>query len=136
MVVVVFTWDYSSDFFTKCEIDRENVGKIAKAIEEYETESGKEVTRISVVASPNMEYASPELKMDYSLGAYSYNCKTYNRDWSDVALINVLTGVKRERLAMTEEEFNDRFSDYESWNAFDITKQLKFEGDTLYWAKF
>ena len=136
VVVVVFTWDYSSDFFTKCEIDRENVGKIAKAIEEYETESGKEVTKISVVASPNMEYASPELKMDYSLGAYSYNCKTYNRDWSDVALINVLTGVKRERLAMTEEEFNDRFSDYESWNAFDITKQLKFEGDTLYWAKF
>ncbi|MCF0127422.1 MAG: glucosyltransferase domain-containing protein [Pseudobutyrivibrio sp.] len=136
VAVCAFTISYSSDFYKKCDMDRTNINYIISAIEDYEKGTGKEITKISVCASPNMEYASHLLKMDYSLGAYSYNCKSYNRNWSDVSMINVFTGKKYERLDMTEEEFNERFSDYESWTDFDINSQLRFEGDTLYWAKF
>ncbi|MCF0184913.1 MAG: hypothetical protein HUJ98_00300 [Bacteroidaceae bacterium] len=136
VVCMIFTGAYGQDFFLKCDIDRANVAAIESAIENYEKETGNEVTTVSVYASPNMQYTDPSLSMDYKFKAYSYNCKTYNRDWSDVSLINVLENKEYVREAMTEEEFMTRFSDFESWTEFDINKQLDFEGDTLYWAKF
>ncbi|MCF0184966.1 MAG: hypothetical protein HUJ98_00570, partial [Bacteroidaceae bacterium] len=133
---MIFTGAYGQDFFLKCDIDRNNVAAIETAIEEYEKETGNEITTVSVYASPNMQYTDPALSMEYNFDAYSYNCKTYNREWSDVSLINVLEDKDYAREAMTEEEFMARFSDFESWTEFDVKKQLDFEGDTLYWAKF
>ena len=135
LVLVYFTESYSADYYMRMAIDSQVIGTIHSEIEEYEAESGNEITKISVYHSPDMEYTSKYLINDYPFRSYSYNSKTYYRSWADVNLINVLYDENYERLVATEDEAKKYFGEAE-WTEFNPSQQLVFEGDTLYWAKY
>ena len=56
-----------------------------------------------------------------------------SRTWSDVLLINYLSGKEYIKVPMDEDVY-DMYFRGKSWETFNADEQLVFDGDTMYWA--
>lgn len=117
--------------FATNKIDQNYARDIYKQIEAYEQENGISVTRIAPVND-----AIPLWK-NHFVEYYSFNIneRSFINDWSDVALINFVSGRYFEKVPMDEAVYQAHFQNRD-WDYYDPEQQLVFSGDTLYWCKY
>lgn len=113
------------------KIDQEYAYNIYCEILRYENETGITINNISAV---NDEI--PRWKNRF-IEYYSYNVneRSYINDWSDVELINFISGKQYTEIQMDENIFNDNFKG-KNWEYYCPEEQLYFQDDTLYWCKY
>ena len=117
--------------FATNKIDQNYARDIYKQIEAYERENHILVTRIAPVND-----AIPLWK-NHFVQYYSFNMneRSFMNDWSDVTLINFVSGRHFEKVPMDEAVYQTYFQD-KDWDYYDPEGQLVFSGDTLYWCKY
>ena len=123
-------------YFNKIEIDHYNLNytdkmnslEIGKMINEYEEETGIEITKISIYQDEFPSYTYPEI---FATG--DTNLSGFAPDWSDVEMINYYNGLKLEKTEKSA-EIQKKFEG-KNWNNFD-KEQIIFEGNTIHYCKF
>lgn len=131
MVNIFYTNTAVNDFFISNKLDEFIVGQILEEIDDYEEETGESIQYIATVRAENKQNVYAEQNLSY-VGDY-YGIKMMARSWSDVSLINYLSGRNYIKVDMDENIYNTYFSG-KSWTTFNADEQLVFVGDTMYWA--
>lgn len=113
-------------------IDEEFCRQIEFQIEQYEQKTGNTIDTVVVGNDPNPDYYAYK-SVDYAI--MDTNLSTFAMTWSDVNALTYYSGRTLERRDMTEEEYEKYFGASE-WDVFCPEEQLRFEGNTMYWAKY
>lgn len=113
------------------KIDQNYAYDIYSEIKKYEQDTGIEVANIAPIKD-----VIPLWKNHY-VDYYSFNIneRAFLNDWSDVSLINYVSGRTFNKIAMDNEVFDIYFRD-KDWDYYSPDEQLVFIGDTLYWCKY
>lgn len=113
------------------KVDQEFAYCIYSEIEKYEQKSGMAVTNIATINDK-----SPMWK-NRSINYYSYNIneRAYINEWSDVTLVNFVSGKNYNKIDMDHEIYCGHFMG-KDWDYYCPDEQLYFEGNTLYWCKY
>lgn len=113
------------------KIDQEYAYNVYSEILKYEDKTGNTVTQIATV---NDEI--PMWKNRY-VEYYSYNIneRAYINQWSDVSLINFVSGNIYQKIDMDEMIYDTLFKG-KDWDYYCPEEQLYFENDTMYWCKY
>ncbi len=121
----------SVDHFSTNRLDQEYARLLETQIEKYEVQSGIEVRNIAVRTD-----TSPQWKYEpIRYMAYNVNERAYLNEWSDVTLLNYVSGRGYNKIGMPDEIYQEYFAN-KNWDAWCPEEQLVFEGDTLYWVKY
>lgn len=112
-------------------VDEEFSRQIEYQIEQYEERTGNVVDTVAVRydANPSYSYKS----VDYAI--LDTNLSAFATTWSDTYAVTYYSGKMLERRDMTEEEYNKYFGESE-WDVFCPEEQIRFEGNTMFWAKY
>lgn len=132
MSQIFFTERESSDVFIANKLDAEIAGIVQNHIEEYEAEGGQEITTIKTWAYEDSNRYDKYLLKN---SPYEFAYKNLSLDTLSVDLINFTQGTSYEKLSMTTEEYESIFKNQEM-KEFNPSKQLYFQGDTLYWVVY
>ena len=108
--------------------DKMNSLEIGKMINDYEKETGIEVTNISIYLDKSHAYTYSNI-----ITSGDMNVSGFGPDWSDVEMINYYNGLKLVRVENSE-EIKNRFAG-KDWNDFS-KEQVIFEGNTVHVCKF
>lgn len=121
----------SVDHFSTNRLDQEYAKLLEAQIEKYEAQSGIEVKNIAARTdtSPQWKYETIRYM------AYNVNERAYLNEWSDVTLLNYVSGRSYNKIGMPQEIYQKYFAD-KNWDMWCPEEQLVFEGDTLYWMKY
>lgn len=119
------------DQYISNSLDKYYMEVVYGEILEYEDETGNEITDVYVIHSVDQKYYHYS-EMHYKYMAPMYSHKMQFDTWADVELLNFVSGrnfkdhyVDNDR----QEEFFDNIAGF----AFNASKQLKFDGNSLYW---
>ncbi len=118
------------DCYIQQALDYNEAMCIQAEIKEYEKETGIEVDTIVAGKSPEPIYYSSTLHLSYGV---TYNYRIMHDFWAQTRFINYVNGETYEVAWMDETEYEEYFGT-QSWDVFNPSEQLHFEGDTLYWA--
>lgn len=113
-------------------VDEEFCRQIESEIEKYEQTTGNTVDTVAVGYDTNREYSSYK-SVEYSL--FDTNLSAFATPWSDVYSLAYYSGRSLERRDMTEEEYRKYFGESE-WSVFSPEEQIRFEGNTMFWALY
>ena len=130
-VNIFYTTTTMTDYFISNKLDEFTVAQILSRIEEYEEKTGVNVRYIGTEWAQGKQNVYAEFNLSYT-GEY-YGFKTMSRTWSDVLLINYLSGKEYIKVPMDEDVY-DMYFRGKSWETFNADEQLVFDGDTMYWA--
>lgn len=130
LVTIYYTQTCIVDTYMGQALDYSEVLCIQSEIEEYEETTGIEVKKVSWKKSPEMTYVHPLLHFQND-SIYTHRIICDAGDY----LLKYATKEDYELLWMTEEEYRKYF-DGRSWDVFNPSQQLHFEGDTLYWVVY
>jgi len=119
------------DHFINNKMDQHYALEIYDEIVSYENKSGNTVTTIYVGADSELMWVNKEVEKK----AYNVNERAYLNIWSDVNLINFVSGRQFIRKDMPEEFKREHFAD-KNWDEFLPQEQLYFENNILYWVKY
>lgn len=142
-IMVYSTQTGLQDCYIANAIDFYEAQEIQEAIEEYEAESGNEVTDIVVHRMGSIHYAYQEQHFQNVYTLYAH--RLYYDAWADVNLLNYMFGEEYNRINM-DEQYTDnteyyqsliqKYWDGKSWSHLDTDEQLVFDGNTMYWALY
>ncbi len=118
------------DCYIRQALDFDEAMCIQAEIEEYEEETGIKVETIVAGKSPQTVYVSSQLHLPYEI---TYNYRIMHDDWSQVHFLNYVNEETYKVDWMEEEEYQKYFGE-QSWDVFNASEQLCFEGNVLYWA--
>lgn len=113
-------------------VDEEFCGQIESEIEKYEQKTGNTIETVAVGYDANHEYYSYK-SVEYSL--FDTNMTAFATTWSDVYSLVYYSGRSLDRRNMTEEEYRKYFGESE-WSEFSPEEQIRFEGNTMFWALY
>lgn len=128
---IFYTETVINDFFISNKIDTFIVNQILEEIDCYEEESGVQIEYISAVRAENSKNVYAELNLSYD--AIVFGRKTISQSWSDVYLIDYLSGRDYEKAPMDEEIYDTYFRG-KTWETFNADEQLVFHDNIMYWA--
>lgn len=113
------------------KIDQEYAYDIYSELLRYENETGNNIKKIATVND-----AVPLWKNRY-VDFYSYNVneRAYINEWSDVSLIEFVSGKMFEKVEMDNDIFEQYFKG-KDWDYYCPEEQLYFKDDTMYWCKY
>lgn len=131
-VNIYYTQTAAMDFYISNKVDAQIVASVEKEIRNYEADTGNTVTTVATRLMPGARYYSNHLNLSYTI---TYSHKTLYEEWSNVELLSYFAGRKYKDIKMSDEIFEKYFSDVE-YDVYIPSKQLVFEGDTLYWLIF
>ncbi len=119
-----------TDVYMGQALDYSEAVCIESEIESYEEDTGITVNKVSWRLSTDFNYVHPLLHFQND------NLSTH-RIYDSVGgeLFNYVNGTDYEILRMTDEEYEKYFNN-KSWEVFNPSEQLYFEGDTVYWAVY
>ncbi len=120
-----------NDFFISNKIDTFMVKQILAEIDQYEEESGVKIEYISAVRAENSKNVYAELNLSYD--AIFFGRKTISQSWSDVYLIDYLSGRDYDKAPMDEDIYDTYFRG-RTWETFNADEQLVFRDNIMYWA--
>lgn len=127
------------DFFIGNALDRQIVLQVQAEIERYESQTGNKVKQIAAIHPEDGEfYYEQQFLAPYF--EYTYNHKTLYYGWSDVELLDKVTGIFYEDCSWYDtypDEYEDIVKEHfegKKWSTFVPEEQLVFVDDTLYWA--
>lgn len=117
--------------FSTNKIDQNYAHDIYSEIERYESETGVEIKNIA----PQNDMIP--LWKNHFVDYYSFNMneRAFLNEWSDVTLINYVSGRSFNRIPMDEKIFGEYFQN-KDWDYYSPEEQLVFIDDTLYWCKY
>lgn len=117
--------------FSTNKIDQNYAHDIYSQIKKYENETGIEVKNIA----PQNDVIP--LRKNHFIDYYYLNVneRAFFNEWSDVTLINYVSGRSFNRIPMDEKVFGEYFQD-KDWDYYSPEEQLVFIDDTLYWCKY
>lgn len=131
------------DCYIANAIDFYEAQEIEEAIDDYETQSGNEITDIVVHRMGSIHYAYKEQHYENVYTLYAH--RLYYDAWADVNLLNYMFGKNYHRINM-DEQYTDNTEYYQSliqqywegksWSHLDTDEQLVFDGNTMYWALY
>lgn len=130
IVVVFYTETCIMDCYIRQALDFNEAMCIQAEIEEYEEATGIEVKSVSAGRSPKPIYYSSMLHLSYDV---TYNYRIMHDDWAQAKFLNYVAHENYEVNSLKEEDYEKYFGT-KSWEVFNPSEQLYFEGDTLYWA--
>lgn len=116
------------DHYNANNLDKVNSLKIGKMIEEYEKETGENVTKISIYQDTNITYFYKDI---FATG--DINITGFATDWSDVQMINYYNNKNLEKVENVD-SIKEKFEG-KDWNDFS-EEQVIFEKDTIHFCKF
>ena len=108
--------------------DKMNSIEIGKMINEYQEETGIEVTNICIYVDASHAFSYQNI---FTSG--DMNVSGFGPDWSDVEMINYYNGLNLVR-AEKDEELQNQFAE-KDWNCFN-KEQVIFVGNTIHLCKF
>ena len=108
--------------------DKMNSIEIGKMINEYQEETGIEVTNICIYLDASHAFSYQNI---FTSG--DMNVSGFGPDWSDVEMINYYNGLKLVR-AEKDEELQNQFAE-KDWDSFN-KEQVIFVGNTIHLCKF
>ncbi|MEZ3427360.1 MAG: glucosyltransferase domain-containing protein [Lachnospiraceae bacterium] len=129
-VVVFCTETCILDCYIRQALDFNEAMCIQAEIEEYEERSGIAVRTVCAGKSPAPVYCSPMLHLSYDT---TYNYRIMHDYWAQTRFLNYVAQEDYEVCWMEEGQYEEYFGT-RSWEVFNPSEQLHFEGDTLYWA--
>lgn len=112
-------------------IDQEYARQIYHEIQQYEKESGNQIQIIYVGTDTEVMAKNTGI----SKMAYNVNERAFLNPWSDVSLINFVSGRNFEREEMQPSDYEANFSP-NNWDVFAPTKQIVFKDSAMYWVKY
>ncbi len=115
--------------FISNTLDEVYVNMMYQEVLKYEKETGTEVTQICVVKDA---YA-PAHYEEVSYGAHQINERVLGT--ITISFIGHVTGRHFKKVKCDEEIYDQYFKD-KDWNYLDLSEQLIFQGDTVYWCIF
>lgn len=117
--------------FSTNKVDQEYAFNIYKEIQNYEINTGIEVTEIATVNDK-----IPSWK-NHFINYYSYNMneRAFINEWSDVSLVNFVSGRNFGKVEMDEEIYRKYFQN-KDWDWYCPQEQLYFDNNILYWCKY
>lgn len=124
------TQTYITDSYIAQAEDEFIVRMIENKINEYTEETGIQVTEIVT----SRDFCRPLYEEQFSK-EYSYNHKIYYDEWAMGNYVNLINNENYEYRVMTSEE-RERYFSNDSLTSFDLSKQLVFDGDTVYWLAY
>lgn len=130
VVVVFYTETCILDCYIRQALDFNEAMCIQAEIEEYEELTGIEVQTVCAGKSPKPIYYSSMLHLSYDI---TYNYRIMHDFWAQTRFLNYVAQEDYAVCWMEEEEYEKYFGT-QSWEVFNPSEQLYFEGDTLYWA--
>lgn len=119
------------DYYCSNKMDEQMVMQIQGEIEKYEKGTNTEITKVATYRIGKSQYYYENLNLSYQKATYSH--KMMYDEWSDVELINYVTGNTYEEVEINKGIIEKYFKG-KSWNTYIPEEQLVFVGDTLYWA--
>lgn len=119
------------DHYANNAIDQEYARQIYYEIEKYEQESGKNIERIAVGKDKQLMWKNTGI----SKMAYNVNERALINDWSDVTVINFISGRSFEREEMLSSDYEAYFTS-KNWNKFVPAEQIVFKDNIMYWVKY
>ncbi|MDE5802955.1 MAG: glucosyltransferase domain-containing protein [Lachnospiraceae bacterium] len=129
-VVIFYTETCILDCYIRQALDFNEAMCIQDEIREYEEATGIEIKTVSAGKSPKPVYCSLMLHLSYDT---TYNYRIMHDYWAQTRFLNYVAHENYEVSWMDEEEYEKYFGT-QSWEVFNPSEQLHFEGDTLYWA--
>lgn len=113
------------------KIDQDYAYDIYSELTKYENESGYIVDKIATIND-----TAPSWKNRYvDFHSYNINERAYVNEWSDVTLIQFVSGRNFEKVEMDNNIYNTHFSG-KNWDYYCPEEQLYFEGNVMYWCKY
>lgn len=123
------------DFFISNALDIAEVRQINEIIEQYENENNIMVTKIAVRIIPDSKGAKVyEEYFHLNYIGYVFLDKMDHDSWCTVELVNYICGEDYKKEQMSDAKYNEYFGELNAPDTFNPKEQLKFDGDTLYWA--
>lgn len=132
VVDLFFTEGCITDFIMTNKLDKSVVCSVKSEINEYERVTGNRIKYVAAKNSDNPEYYYHSYTL-ISYSAATYNHKVLYDDWSKVELLNYLTDSQYRKIDMPESVFKEYFGG-KTWDTFNASEQLVFDGDTMYWV--
>ena len=119
------------DHFSTNKVDQEYALNVYKEIQNYERNTGIEITEIATVNDQ-----IPSWK-NHFINYYSYNVneRAFINEWSDVNLVNFVSGRNFRKVEMNEEVYKKYFQN-KDWDWYHPQEQLYFDNNILYWCKY
>ena len=112
-------------------IDQEYARQIYYEIEQYEKESDNQVRTIYVGTDAEVMWKNTGV----SKMTYNVNERAFLNSWSDVSLINFVSGRLFERKEMLPTDYEKNFTPT-NWNTFAPKEQIVFKDEAMYWIKY
>ena len=104
---------------------------VYEKIVEYEEESGEEITDIYVIHAQDQKYYHYS-QMHYGYVSPMYSHKMQYDIWADVELLNYVSGRNFTDHYVEQSKQTEYFGDSTGF-VVNTSKQLKFEGNSMYW---
>ncbi len=133
-IAIKSTQTAATDYLISNKLAEQEIGIIEAYIEAYEKETGNEVNTVYVLPANRQENTSKYLISATYRSAYAH--KPTSVEWSNVELLNYLTGNEYDKQTMSETDYNRLFADNDNWNEFMPDEQLVFEENAMYWCVY
>jgi hypothetical protein len=122
------------DHYTSNQLDITYAEQIQNEIDRYEEQSGNTVTDICFYYEDENDYdIAYSNYMVHHYFVQSYNNSVFTTSWGAVAMVEWISGRTYNAVEMEEETYREVFQN-PSWEELDLYRQLKFDGNTMYWA--
>ena len=115
---------FAIDHYVGNYMDKTVTLEINRLISEYEEETGKQITEISIYHDKSIQYSYPELKASGDM-----NIKAYSADWCVPKIIQLYTG--RNLITIENDENLKNEFLQKNWDVFD-EEQIVFQDNILH----
>lgn len=122
-----------ADFYIANKLDTQLMLEIQQQIFNYEQSSGEEITTIAVAYAGNADTHQWSNQLMGSYEIWTYHRSTIYNSWGTVSLLNYINNTNYEQIDMELEDYNRYFAG-KTWDCFDPSKQLVFDGNTMLWC--
>ena len=132
VICFFMTESFVTDTYITQALDQNIAVMVENEIENYEEETGNKVELIASRTHEHARNAYSECLVNYR---YTATHPALYDVWSQGQYVNYINGTDYECREMSDDEYDKIFPKHD-YHAFDLDKQLVFEGNTLYWVVY
>ena len=126
---IYYTQNCIMDTFIGQAIDYHEMYSIQAEIEEYEKNTGNQISYVKVAMDNSPRYCAKELLLPSEL---TYNHRIIYDQWAQLNFLNYVNGTNYRGLNMETAEY-EKYVGEKDWDDYNPSEQLIFEGNILYW---
>lgn len=124
IIQIIFFMRFAIDGYTVNYEDKQQATQIINAINKYEEQTGKQVTKIAFYQDEYTSYVYPDIKASGDI-----NIRAFSKDWVAIAIINYYSGRQLE-IVKGSDQLQQDFKE-KDWGEYS-EEQITFENDTIH----